>query len=291
MHPHGSRLRGANSIHLAHPDIGFALVSLAPLIALFSLGSRNAYKEFLGHAPQHLSALRKHRQHGLDEKTTPSFVADLSHTADLVPMRQINVGRILHQQHDGRAKGLFPALLKVRLHQCRKGDIWLVKQPIQGFGLFPGVHLSWQRTQRVLPQEAFRLYRSFRSTPIMQLDTPKGSLGPALGIQQVLCVHPLLYHFGRCGYESGLKPLGFTARFDKKRAVAEIDGNVSEMRRISRLHTNFLAGSSRATAGTLSACIACVRGQASCTEYESPSLIAHCPQEAWEASIQMSPHY
>ena len=114
-------------------------------------------------------------------------------------MRQINVGRILHQQHHARGKGLFPGLLKVRLHQRRKGDIWLVKQTRQRFGLFPGVHLRRQRTQGILRQVAGRLDRSSRATQILQLDVPKGSLGPALGIQQVLCVHPLLYHFVRCG--------------------------------------------------------------------------------------------
>ncbi len=178
MHPHACRLRSANGLHLAHPDIGFALVSFAPLRALFSIRSGNAHKGFLSQAPQHLSCLRTHGQHRLHEKTTPSFVADLSHAADLVPMRQINVGRILHQQHPGRGKGLLPGLVKVRLHQRRKGDIWLVKQPIQRFGLFPGVHLSRQRTQRILRQTPGRLYRSFPSTQIMQLDSPKGSLGP-----------------------------------------------------------------------------------------------------------------
>jgi hypothetical protein len=166
---------------------------------LFSLGGWHTHKGFLGHAPQHLSGLRTHRQHRLHEKSPSSFIADLSHAADLMPMRQINIGRILHQQHHGRGKGLFPGLVKVRLHQGRKGDIWLVKQPIQRFGLFPGLHLRRQRTQGVLRQEAFRLDRSFRATHIMQLDSPKGSLGPALGIQQVLCVHPLFYHFVKCG--------------------------------------------------------------------------------------------
>ena len=36
MHPQASRLRGANGLHLAHPDSGFALLSLTPLRALFS---------------------------------------------------------------------------------------------------------------------------------------------------------------------------------------------------------------------------------------------------------------
>jgi hypothetical protein len=114
-------------------------------------------------------------------------------------MGQINVGGILHQQHHRRGSGLFSGLLKVRLHQGRKGDIWLIQQPIQGFTLFPGLHLCWQRTLRILRQEASRLHRSSRATQIMQLDVPKGALSPALGIQQDLCVHPLFYHFVKCG--------------------------------------------------------------------------------------------
>ena len=153
----------------------------------------------LRHAPQHLAGLRSHRQHRLHEKSPSSFVADLSHAADFVPMGKVDIGGILHQQHHGGRRGLFPGLLNVRLHQRRKGDIGLLKQTIQRFGLFPGVHLSGQRTQGVLRQLGGRLYRSSRSTHIMQLDTPKGLLGPALGIQQVLYVHPLFYHFVNCG--------------------------------------------------------------------------------------------
>ena len=140
-----------------------------------------------------------HRQHRLHEKPSSSFVADLSHAADLTTMGQIDVGGILHQQHHGRGIRLFPGLVQVRLYQGCKVHIWLIEQPIQRFGLFPGAHLSWQRTQGILRQLGGRLYRSSRSTQIVQLDTPKGSLGPALGIQHVLCVHPVLYHFVICG--------------------------------------------------------------------------------------------
>ncbi len=154
-------------MHLAYPDIGFTLVSLAPLIPLFSLGSGNAHKGFLSHTPQHLSCLRTHGQHRLHEKSPSSFVADLSHTADLATMGQIDGGRILHQQHHGSGSSLFSGLVKVRLHQGRKGDIWLVEQTIQRFGLVPGVHLSRQRPQGVLRQVGGRLYRSSRATHIM----------------------------------------------------------------------------------------------------------------------------
>ena len=114
-------------------------------------------------------------------------------------MRQIDVGRILHQQNHWRGHGLSPSLLQVRVHQRRKGDIWLVKQTIQGLGFFPSVHLSRQRPQRILCQIASRFDGSSGSTQIVQLDTPKGSLGPALGVQHFLCVHPVFYHFVKCG--------------------------------------------------------------------------------------------
>ena len=153
----------------------------------------------LRYAPEDFSCLRTHRQHRLHEKPPSSFVADLSHAADLATMGQIDGGGILHQQHHVLSRGLFSGLLYVRLHQRRKGNIWLIEQTIQRFGLFPGMHLSGQRTQGVLRQVGGRVDRSSRSTPIVRLDIPKGSLGPALGIQQVLCLHPLFYHFVNCG--------------------------------------------------------------------------------------------
>lgn len=156
-------------------------------------------KGCLRHASKHLSYRGTHRQHRLHEKSPSAFVADLSHTTDLVTMGKINVGGILYQQHHGRGSGLFPGLLQVRLHQRRKRDIWLIEQTIQRFGLFPGAHLSRQRTQGILRQLGGRLNRTSRSTHIVQLDAPKGSLGPALGVQLFLCIHPLLYHFVKCG--------------------------------------------------------------------------------------------
>jgi hypothetical protein len=111
---------------LAHPDIRFALFSLTPLIALFSLWSPEcATSGFLSHASEHLSGLWSHRQHRLHEKSPASFIADVSHSADFVPMGKVDVGGILHQQHHVLSRGLFSGLLKVRLHQRRKGNIWL----------------------------------------------------------------------------------------------------------------------------------------------------------------------
>ena len=58
MHPHASRLICPNGMHLAYPDIGFALFPLASLIPLFSPLEREcATSGFLSHAPQHLSGL------------------------------------------------------------------------------------------------------------------------------------------------------------------------------------------------------------------------------------------
>ena len=107
-------------------------------------------------------------------------------------MGQIDVGRILYQENHARAMSLLPRLLHVRLHQSRKGHIGLLEQTIQRFRLFPGVHWSRQGTQGILRQVGGRLDRSSRSTHIMQLDTPKGSLSPLVGIQYFLCVHPAI---------------------------------------------------------------------------------------------------
>ena len=123
--PHASRLRCPNGLHLAYPNIGFALFPLAPLIPLFSRVRVNAHKGFLGHAPKDFSCPRAHSKHRLHEKSPSSFVADVSHSADLATMGHIDVGRILHQQNHVLSRGLFPGLLQVRLHQGRKGDIWL----------------------------------------------------------------------------------------------------------------------------------------------------------------------
>jgi hypothetical protein len=72
---------------------------------------------FLGQAPEHLSGLGSHGQHRLHKKTTSANAPDWSHAADRVPMGQIDVGGILHQQHHWGGIGLVPALLQVRLHQ------------------------------------------------------------------------------------------------------------------------------------------------------------------------------
>ncbi len=137
----------------------------------------------------------KEREHirtpifNMDEKSTYASVADLSHATDFVTMRQIDIRGVLHQQHHGRGHGLFPGLLKVRVHQRRKVDIWLVKQTIQSPGFFPGVHLSGQRPHGILCQIASRFDGSSRSAQVMQWNAPKGSLGPLLGIQYFSCVH------------------------------------------------------------------------------------------------------
>ena len=57
------------------------------------------------------------------------------------------------------AVGLFSGLLQMRLYQGSKGDIWLIKQTIQGFGLFPGLHLGRQRTQMDSPPVCWPLVR------------------------------------------------------------------------------------------------------------------------------------
>jgi hypothetical protein len=189
MDPHAFLVRGPNVLHLVHPHIRCALFPLESLVPLFSFWGGHAYKGFLGHASKHFSCLRTHGKHGLPEKATSSFVPNVPHAADFVTMRQIDVGGILYQQGHWKRSGLFSGLLKVWLHQCRKGDIWLVQPTLQGFDLFPGVHLNRQRTQRILRQVGGRFDRSSRSTHVVPLDISKGPLGPAFGVQHFLRVH------------------------------------------------------------------------------------------------------
>jgi len=157
MYPRACRLRCPNALHLAYPDIGFSLFPLAPLVPLFSPLERECAQRVPGPGTPAPRASGDARPAPFAQKTPSSFIADLSHAADLVTMGKINVGGILHQQHHRRGKGLFSGLLKVWLHQGSKGDIWLIQQPIQGFTLFPGLHLSRQRTQRILRQLGFPL--------------------------------------------------------------------------------------------------------------------------------------
>ena len=204
MHPHASWLRRPNGMHLAYPDIGFALFPLAPLIPLFSLGSGNTHKGFLGHTPKDFSCLRAHGKHRLHEKPTSSFVADLSHATDLMTMGQIDVGPYLAPRAPRERNSLVPwsvageaASRPQRTHLVHRAN------DTSALVSFQVLHVSGQRTQRILCHASGRLYRSSRATHIVQLDTPKGSLGPALGIQHVLCIHPVFYHFVKCGEESG----------------------------------------------------------------------------------------
>ena len=200
MDPAASRSMCANGLHLAYPDIAFVLFPLESLMTLFSPLEREcAQRVAFARHPRTSRACGRTASTVWTKKPRPRSLPICLNEADLVTMEKVDVGGILHQQHHGGGRGLFPALLQVRLQQRRKADIWLIQQPIQGFDLFPGVHLSWRRTQGVLRQVGGCFYRSSRSTDIVQLDAPKGSLGPALGVQHFLCVHPFLYHFGTCG--------------------------------------------------------------------------------------------
>ena len=82
VNPGASSIWGPNRVDLAYPDIGFACFPFQSLMSLFSLGSRNTDKRFLGNTSQNLARLWTNGKHGLKEKSSSSFVADLSHTAD-----------------------------------------------------------------------------------------------------------------------------------------------------------------------------------------------------------------
>jgi hypothetical protein len=145
-------------------------------------------------------------------KTTSSFEAFLSHAADLATMRQINVGRILHQQNHGRGSGLFSGLVHMRLHQGSKGDIWLIKPTIQRFGFFPGVHLSGQRTPWILRQVGGRFDRSSRSTETRAVGRPQRFARPSPWDPTLLVCSSCILSLCKMWVRIRLESKGFLAR-------------------------------------------------------------------------------
>jgi Probable transposase/Putative transposase DNA-binding domain len=199
MDTHTCQSRRANSMHLAHPDISFALFSLAPPVALFSLLEREHAQRVPGLCTQAPRVFEEARQAPFARKILVLVRCRFVPRHSFCDDERGRCGSVLHQQHHRGGDGLFPGLLNVRLYQRRKGDIWLTEQTIQSSPLFPGLHQGGQRTQGILRQLAGRFYRASRATHIMQLDTPKGSLGPALGVRHVLRSHLLFYHFVKSG--------------------------------------------------------------------------------------------
>ena len=193
MHNGGLGGKASQARHLAHPNIGLSFSSLSALASRFCYWGWGAYKRLLHRASQHLAAVRQDGQHRLQIQPSSSLIADLTQALGFGMMAQVHFGGVLHQQHDGFGLNLFADLLPMRLHQCLKGHILFIQQSVQGYRLFPGLHLGGQRRRGILRHARGRFHGSCCSTDILELACSKGSFGPAFRVQDFLCVHlPIL---------------------------------------------------------------------------------------------------
>lgn len=192
---HGQRCGGntAQTADQAHPDIGFSFGSLASLASGFPSWDRLTHKHFLHGAAQDFSALWQNGQHGLQHQPKSCSLANRTQTPPLVVTTEIQLRPILHQQHHCMHGDLLTGLLPMRPHQSLKGHIGFSKQTIQSPHVFPGVHLSGQGSRGILSHPRGCFHSTSPSANIFELARSKGLFGPALRVQQFLCVHlPIL---------------------------------------------------------------------------------------------------
>ena len=131
---------------------------------------------------QHLATAWLNGQHGLQVQATPVSIANLSQAAHLASMREIQVGGILHQQHERQGVHPLADLLPMRLHQRIKGHIGFINQSIHGFGIFPGLGLGGQRRCGITRHLSRCHHGSSRSAHVLQPRLSKGAFDPRLRV-------------------------------------------------------------------------------------------------------------
>jgi hypothetical protein len=104
-------------------------------------------------------------------------------------MREIQVGRILHQQHQWQDIHALACLLSMRLHQRIKGDIGFIEQSIHCFSIFPALRLGWQRGGGILSHVSRCRHGSPRAAQVFEVRLSKSSFGPPLWVQDFLRFH------------------------------------------------------------------------------------------------------
>jgi hypothetical protein len=82
---------------------------------------------------------------------------------------------------------------------ARTRHILFIQQSVQGDGLFPRLPLGWQGRRGILRQPSGRFHGTSRSVNILEPSRPKGLLGPAFWVQDVLCVHLPILAGVKCG--------------------------------------------------------------------------------------------
>jgi len=126
-------------------------------------------------------------------------------------MAQVHLGGVLYQEHDGSGLDLFARLLPMRLPQRLKSDIVFLEQSLQGYRLFPGLHVGGQGGRGILGH-AFRSFHGPScATNVIELTRPKSLFGPTFWVQNVLRVHlPILAACKMCIQDRALTGGTFT---------------------------------------------------------------------------------
>lgn len=181
--------RQADLLDHLHPHIPFSVCSVATLIALLVGRCRDTEKGMLRQAAQYGLRLWDDGQNRLQQETTPSSITDWPQAGHRGMCGQIDLRRILHEQDDGLLGQPRTGLALMRLHQCLKGDLWFVKQPVHRFQGFPGALLFGQGGGRIADQPTGGDDRPPGAPPISRLRLPKGLFRPLVVMQQVCCVH------------------------------------------------------------------------------------------------------
>ena len=179
MH-HGCRSgKAAQPLNLPHPDIRFPLCAVSSLAARLSHRSRHAHPGLLQGTAYHCPILRQNGQDGLQIQPSSVLIADLAKALGVGMMAHVHFRGVLDQQHHWLFGDLFARLLPMRLHQRVKSHIGFIQQSVQGYRLFPRVHLGGQGCRSILSHARGRFYRTRCATNIFELTGAKGSFGPA----------------------------------------------------------------------------------------------------------------
>jgi hypothetical protein len=188
MDANARRSGGTKRLDTLLPDICF-LPAHTPLGSGFAFGGRNTNEGMLLGTSQHLTAAWLNGQHSLQVPSPPVSISNLSQAAHLATMREIQIGGILHQQHERQAVHPLAGRLPMRLDQRIKGHIGFIKQSIHGFCSFPSLCLGGPRCCGITRHLSRCQHGSSRTAHVLKLRLSKSDFGPRLRVQDLLRFH------------------------------------------------------------------------------------------------------
>jgi hypothetical protein len=189
-----SRGESSQARDQAHPDIGLSFSPLSSLASRFCCWGSCADKRLLHRASQPLPALGQDGQHRLQIQPSSSLIA-----APLPSPWLWDDGRgPLRWCPEPAARGVSSQSARVSVANEAASVRELVtssssEPPVQGYRLFPGLHLGGQGRRSMLGHARGRFHSSCCSPNIFELAGSKGLFRPAFCVQKVLRVHlPIL---------------------------------------------------------------------------------------------------